>query len=427
VSFPTLKVELSLDKPGVTSPSWQEITDYVTTLTINRGRQYELDQIEAGICEMTLDNNDRRFDPSYTLGPYYGGLKPMNRIRVSATFNAITYYLFTGFVERWPPQYSRPDWGTVQITATDAFLALAQALISGTFAAKMTGARISDVLTAAGWAQSVAAAGYWTLGSSQLGSTARLSFPIPTTVLDAGKVTLPAITFAASGSQTALSHIQDVVQNTERGVFFVDGQGRLVFHDRYHRMKLLTSSVTLSDSTAASTSTSIRYADIQPSMDADHVQNDIAVTASGTTNTSEVNDASSIDNYFRRTLSLSAQMSTDTEAISLARLLLRQLKDASLRFDSVTLEPWSDDNQWPHALGREISDRVSVSLTPPFTPDVATQTISQECHIEAIQHQVTPPLTWETTFQLSPRPADFWMLGISQLSGTAASPTVLAA
>jgi hypothetical protein len=434
MSFPTLRVELSLANPGITSPAWQDITDYVTTLTTKRGRQYELDQIQAGTCTLTLDNNDRRFDPSYTLGPYYGGLRPMNRIRVSATWDTAygagaygdgpyggtaTYYLFTGFVERWPPQFSRPSWNQVTITATDAFMPLANAAISGTFASQTTGSRIADILAAANWATSVPAVGYWTLGTSALGTATRLSYPIPTTVLDTGKVTLPAITFAASAGQQALAHIQDVVGNTERGVFFIDGQGRLVFHDRYHRLQLVTPSVTITDSTTASTSTSIRYADITPSMDADHVANDITVTASGTTNSSEVTDTTSIDTYFRRTLSISAQLATDAEAINLGRLLIRQTKDAMLRFDSVTLEPWTDDNQWPHALGREISDRVAIQLTPPSTPDITAETISQTCHIEAIQHVITPPLTWETTLQLSPRPADFWILGTSALGAAA--------
>ncbi len=169
MSFPTLKVELSLDKPGVSAPSWQDVTDYVTTVSVKRGRVYELDSIQAGTCQMTLTNIDRRFDPSYTLGPYYGGLRPMNRIRVSATFNSVTYYLFTGFVERWPPAFSRPQWNTVSITATDAFMALSNALISGTFAAKATGARISDVLS--GWTIRVYAASTVLVPSADVPST----------------------------------------------------------------------------------------------------------------------------------------------------------------------------------------------------------------------------------------------------------------
>jgi hypothetical protein len=419
MSFATLKVELSLDKPGVSTPTWQDVTDSVTTLTINRGRQYELDQIQAGTCTMTLDNNDRRFDPSYTLGPYYGGLKPMNRIRVSATWSGTTYYLFTGFVERWPPKFSRPQWNEVSITCTDAYLALSQAIITGLFPAALTGARISAVLTAANWATSSAAPGYWTLGTSALGSATRLSYPVPTTVIDVGRTPVPAVTYTATQQQTALAHIQDIAVNSERGIFFIDGQGRAVFHDRVHRLGLVTSSVTLSDSQSASTSSSIRYADIAPSMDADHVVNDVTVTASAVgASAQEAMDSTSIDTYFRRSLSVTPQLNTDAEALNMALFILRQTKVASERFDSVTLEPWTDDNIWPHALGREISDRVSVSLTPPSTSDVAAQTISQECHIEAVQHTITPPLLWETVYQLSPRPPEYWVLGTSQLGST---------
>lgn len=64
--------------------------------------------------------------------PYYPNVVPMRRLRVRATHNAVTYDLFTGFVEDWGQSYQgRPiaNLGGAEVTvkAVDAFKAIAQA------------------------------------------------------------------------------------------------------------------------------------------------------------------------------------------------------------------------------------------------------------------------------------------------------------
>jgi hypothetical protein len=330
-----------------------------------------------------------------------------------------TYDLFNGFVERWPPSFDRPQQQFVNVTATDGFAALAQAIVSGSFPQEFSGARISRVLTAASWIDSVAATGYWTLGTSLLGTTTRLSYGIPTTVLDTGRTEIPAVTYADTDEQTALAHIQDVA-DSELGVFFIDGAGRAIFHDRNHRTRTTTSSVVFTDGT---TSTSrLTYADISPSFDGDRIANDIRVTRSGGV-TQPATDPMSITKYLRRTLPRAPLLTSDVEAANQAGYLLRSMKDPYLRFDSITVEPMLTDDAWPHALGREISDRVTVELTPPMVPGGTIETISKDCFVEAIEHRLEPPFTWQTTYQLSPADtASFWTLGSSQLGAS----TVLA-
>jgi hypothetical protein len=170
---------------------------------------------------------------------------PVRKIRVSATWDGVTYYLYTGYIERWPIVWDAPNWGSVTITAVDDFAALAQATIAGTFAQDYTGNRIASVLSAASWPSSTPAAGYWTLDSSALDTTTVLSYGIPTTSIDTGRTQVQAVTFADTDEQTALAHIQDVA-TAERGTFYVDGQGRLVFKDRWSRYNR-TNVVTFTD------------------------------------------------------------------------------------------------------------------------------------------------------------------------------------
>src|SRR4051812_10986829 len=67
--------------PGATSPSWTDISAYVKSSSPTRGRDSEFDDFGPGTNSLRLNNKDRRFDPSYTAGPYYGYLLPMRRVR----------------------------------------------------------------------------------------------------------------------------------------------------------------------------------------------------------------------------------------------------------------------------------------------------------------------------------------------------------
>jgi hypothetical protein len=271
-------------------------------------------------------------DPSLLTLPTAAATTMVWYADTTATTVPATYDLFNGFVERWPPSFDRPQQQFVNVTATDGFAALAQAIVSGSFPQEFSGARISRVLTAASWIDSVAATGYWTLGTSLLGTTTRLSYGIPTTVLDTGRTEIPAVTYADTDEQTALAHIQDVA-DSELGVFFIDGAGRAIFHDRNHRTRTTTSSVVFTDGT---TSTSrLTYADISPSFDGDRIANDIRVTRSGGV-TQPATDPMSITKYLRRTLPRAPLLTSDVEAANQAGYLLRSMKDPYLRFDSIT-------------------------------------------------------------------------------------------
>lgn len=106
---PTLTVEVSfVSSPLTASPTWVDVTQYVRHspgIRISRGRPSESSTFSAGQLSLTLSNRDRRFDPLYSAGPYFGNLTPRKQIRVRATHSATTYDLFRGFVTGWPTQY----------------------------------------------------------------------------------------------------------------------------------------------------------------------------------------------------------------------------------------------------------------------------------------------------------------------------------
>jgi hypothetical protein len=63
-SIPKVTVEVAFDGgPFSSSYSWTDISDYVEGFQVRRGRNSELDRIEAGTLSLKLDNSDGRFTP----------------------------------------------------------------------------------------------------------------------------------------------------------------------------------------------------------------------------------------------------------------------------------------------------------------------------------------------------------------------------
>lgn len=113
------------DGPLVASPTWTEITSYWRDLSVSRGRSSELDDFQAGSLTVTLDNRDRRFDPTYSSGPYFSNLLPRRQIKVEAVIGGTTRAVFRGHVASWRQAWSFDDGQQCVVTASDAFALLA--------------------------------------------------------------------------------------------------------------------------------------------------------------------------------------------------------------------------------------------------------------------------------------------------------------
>lgn len=116
----TLTLEFSPTTGPFETPLWEDITSYwLRAAQIARGKAHEFAQFSPGRLVTTLDNSDRRFDPTYAAGPYFGNLKPRRPIRLTAVYNAATYRVFTGFIDGFPQDYEGPNLGVVEISAND--------------------------------------------------------------------------------------------------------------------------------------------------------------------------------------------------------------------------------------------------------------------------------------------------------------------
>jgi hypothetical protein len=133
VALPTLKFELApnaywLDSRTIYSSAtgaapWVDYSTLVMSGSINRGRSYELDEMEAGTFELLLDNSAGTID--LTSATWRPGMKA----RISTIYSGVTQRQFVGFVERFEPDRSDPTnrYAGIRVTGSDAFTMLANA------------------------------------------------------------------------------------------------------------------------------------------------------------------------------------------------------------------------------------------------------------------------------------------------------------
>lgn len=131
----TLSVEIAFGStPLNTSPSWTDVTTYVFSVDITRGRTDEFSQYSPGSASVVLNNSTRNFDPYFTTGPYYGLLVPMTPIRIVGN----GYTVFSGFVSAWPTVYDTSNnFSTSTIPCTDAMRFFSNSYLSSSAFTKL--------------------------------------------------------------------------------------------------------------------------------------------------------------------------------------------------------------------------------------------------------------------------------------------------
>lgn len=388
---PDFAVEFSTADP-LDTPAWEDIGQQVRAFSFRRGRADELTRIEAGTATILLDNDDRAFDPTYTSSSYYPDVVPMRRVRLLARWSGVEYPLWYGLAMAWTPVYGGATGNDayVQMGCVDLFEALALFPLSGAeFAEEPTGTRIGNVLTEIGWP-----AGERTLDTGNHTAAAE--------VADATTGLSPAV-----GS--ALTYMQEVAY-AEGGLLFIGPDGKVVFRDRRDRTDDRTSStVTFGDGS----SPEINYTMLGTDYDSSALWTDVIVNYRPShyhpvATFEQAYDATASGRFVRRNRTLTTRTPRPGEAQAIASLELLRGKTPALRYPSVTVEPVG--TEWASILGREISDRVTVTRRP---PGGGTITIAE--HIEGITHTVTP-WRWEVSYDLSPALTyTEWVVGTSAL------------
>jgi hypothetical protein len=390
MAFPTFIDEVAFASKPFDSPQiWTDLTARTRKRAWNRGRQTENEQADTGSSRLEFQNLDRALDPENTASVYSPNVLPMRRTRSRATFDSITFFpLFSTFIDPeygWQLEQDETGASFAIPQGKDGFDLLSTANFSATdsFPQQTPGARITAILDLIGW-------------------------PVAERSIDTS-AEQQQIQAAPSGSLTgdsALDAIQEAAE-TEDGVFFIDGRGFAIFHDRYHRLKSTRS--TTSQGTFCDHDNYVAgrflYKELAPSTS--RIVNEYLVTRAGGTE-QQATDATSIAAYRRRSRSLSTVHLTDADALSFGKYKLTQTKDPQRRYDELVLQPGDDSAMWLQILNREIGDRITVIQTPVG----GGAAVSRDMYIEGIGMTVGPGVTAEARFRLSPASAfSAWVLG----------------
>lgn len=180
----TVEIGFSTTAGGSTVPwggasaniTWTDVSAYVRTVSISRGRSSELDSYQAGTASIVLSNADRRFDPDYTAGPYYPNVTPVRPVRIKSGSTV----MFFGFVDQWQQDYVVPSDATAVISCSDAFKFLNLLTLDSNYASlvRVDGAaawyRLNEATGSTTISDSVGAYGIGTVTSGTLTSTTGL-------------------------------------------------------------------------------------------------------------------------------------------------------------------------------------------------------------------------------------------------------------
>jgi hypothetical protein len=386
-SNPTIEVTFDpVNDPLSVTTNWYDITPYLVSYTRNPVRTNEFDQPQPATATLVLRNDDARFTPDYSPGPYYGGLIPYRRFRVRAQWAGVTYNRYFGYATDWPQNWDEAGHNpTVTLQLVDALEPTSTYDLQGqSFISNLSGQALQNVLTVAG---------------------------ISSYSLDTGNSTI-----AAQGplqpQSYALQMIQDITA-TENGVTFADGSGTIQFHDRHRRLVGGASNTvqgTIGDGVGE-----IPYANPQPEWG--DVWPIVQVTPFGGS-LQQWTNTTGTGHFFQQTLNFPTSgnylSSNSTEALSAAQYIANRYEATSTRVVSVDLIGAAMTSAWPTILGLDTSSRVVFRRRPLNDGVPSGQVISLNQFVEGYGDTVVVGQDWRVSVALSPADIQsYWLLGDS--------------
>lgn len=344
-----------------------DVSAYCQDISINRGRPDQLQNFNAGTCSITLNNNDRRFDPINESSPYWDAVKGRSgvtpRRKVTVLSNGVP--IFTGRITDVNVDYAptRPtateDRSTVQIIAADDFVIFANTNIQTDInpTEELSGARIESILDLSEVAYSATSRDIST-GTATLGGGA---------------------TFAISANTNVLTYLQSV-GTAEQGYLFIAADGKVTFTDR------VTASFATISATFSDAGTDIPYQKLSVLYGQELLYN--KVLCSIVNGTDQIaNDTTSQTEFGVSTLSLSGLLLVDdASASTLAGELLARYKEPQYRFDKIQSKYngllTADQNS---LTGLETADVVEITRT---YPTGSPASVTKQYSVEAIRHSI---------------------------------------
>jgi hypothetical protein len=344
-----------------------DVSNRVNRIETNRGRTALSDQFQTGSMTLRIVDQNGDFNPQNVSGPYYNLLTPMKKVQITATYGAVTYPIFSGFITSYVTTYpdeSEADLAMTTIQAVDAFrlAQLAQiSTVTGATAGDLAGTRINQILDEIDW-------------------------PASQRDIDAGLTTLQA---DPGTNRTALQALF-TVSESEYGAIYVDADNNFVFQDR----GVTAGSIGGTPTVFADDGTGIDYFDATWVLNDVLVFNKATITRAGGSPQVALNQAS-IDKYFLHSYFLdNLLMQSDAVALDYAQAYVASRQETSIRVDAIVLDLYTDNYNSGilAALGLDFFDPITVKTTQP-----GGSLLEKTLQIFGVRMAITPN-SWKTTF-----------------------------
>ena len=331
--------------------AYADLKQYVQSININRGRNRQLDQFNAGTAVVSFWNQSRILDPLNTASPYYPYVLPRCPIIIKA--NGLPIY--TGLVSDWNLDYEISNTDIMYASCTDAFTVLAnQNLNAFTPTAELSSARVNTIL-----------------------DRPEILYQGPRSV-GTGSSTLGA--FAVAQDTNCLDYLQSITQS-EQGYLYIAEDGTLTFKGRSSVLNPVAGAT-------FAPSGGIPYQTLINQYGDEYLYNYL-VTQSPAGAAQVNSSAASIALYQSQNLSYLALLnSTTTEVNNLGAYLLGKYKDPVLRFTGLSTQLAAlTTSQVNTCLTLDLTDIVTVTKT--FTTGTPTS-VNQTVIVSGIAHSITP-------------------------------------
>lgn len=353
----------------VISDGLTTVTGSSTRVSIRRGRTGRLiDPIDAASVVITLNNEDRSFDPAFSTGPYFGALVPARG--VSVTVGGVR--IFTGFIEDWDLDYDVSGRSTASVKGTDALGILGQCEFDA-------------------WTNT-----YTTPASKLFAICDRTEVQWPSPLRWFDDAITPSLSAdlqsdSVSWGSSVLAYCQQIAKSGYFSLFFAMADGVLRYQEFAATSGPSTAFPKYPAVSASFGGANIPFRSIARRSGSETLFSSVSVDREGgTAQTSSVADPATWQTTYGRLRRLSVPstlFADDSSSLSMSATLLGFYDEPSddLNEISVELAALSGSDQTT-VLGVDIGATVTVEFTPNGVGSAITQTLA----VQGISHDISP-------------------------------------
>lgn len=366
-----------------------DLSSRVRQITVTRGANDDLSVMQAGTISLTVDDFDGLLNDRNVSSPLYGVMKAKSPLRIEALLqDGVTWKgIYYGFVDTCTSDPGASRYGTATITATDFFSRLSTTNSNlGALLGASTGSAIGAMLDNLQWTDPA-------MRSLAIGDT----LPSPYSRFD--------------GTTDDLTLVEELL-TTERGYFYVAGNGAVIYKDRHALVtspSLTTFAKIMRGAPIGEDASSVvtRWTVSRTDMAGNPIGTD--QVAAVLTTDPEYRAFGYVDNSIQ-----TPNLNSDAQALYLAQFLLAQTRSPTIRGWAVPIIP-PDGPTLDALISRDLGDRVTMTVKPDLWAAYTSDwTIRQIVHQIDTQNSPRHQVTWRL-LALNPVPFRF---GISTFGGT---------